>query len=147
MKKAIKANDKPAGKVYKQYKDYLEEENLSIVSEPDAVYATAFNDMVAVAHYDKDYAAGLLDVSYKTVSRYQKEKKKLSPLQSEYILKTIALFNKGSKVFDNEESFNRWLDKPAFGLGNKVPRKLITTVSGINHVIDELNRIAYGDLS
>jgi putative toxin-antitoxin system antitoxin component (TIGR02293 family) len=143
----MKAENKPAEKVYKLYANYLDNEEQSIVSEPQEVYATAFNDMVAVANYDKDFAADLLDVSYKTVTRYQKEKKKLSPLQSEYILKTIALFNKGNKVFGSEESFNRWLDKPAFGLGNKTPRKLITTVGGINYVIDELNRIAHGDLA
>ncbi len=143
----MKTENKPAEKVYKQYADYLDNEEQSIVSEPQEVYATAFNDMLSVANYDKDFAADLLDVSYKTVTRYQKEKKKLSPLQSEYILKTIALFNKGAKVFGSEESFNRWLDKPAFGLGNKVPRKLVTTVGGINYVIDELNRIAHGDLA
>jgi putative toxin-antitoxin system antitoxin component (TIGR02293 family) len=143
----MKKSTKPTEKVYKEYSSYLNDENLSVVSEPQAVYATAFNDMVAVANYDKDFAADLLDVSYKTVARYQNENKKLSPLQSEYILKTIALFNKGSKVFGDEESFSRWLDKPAFGLGNKIPRKLITTVGGINHTIDELNRIAHGDLS
>jgi putative toxin-antitoxin system antitoxin component (TIGR02293 family) len=133
--------------VYKQYSSYLKHEDQSIVSEPQEVYATAFNDMVAVTNYDKDFAADLLDVSYKTVTRYQKEKKKLSPLQSEYILKTIALFNKGNKVFGSEESFSRWLDKPAFGLGNIIPRKLITTVGGINFIIDELNRISHGDLA
>lgn len=143
----MKPVNKTTEKVYKQYSDYLEEENLNVVSEPQEVYASAFNDMVAVTNYDKDFAADLLDVSYKTVTRYQKEKKKLSPLQSEYILKTIALFNKGNKVFGTEESFSRWLDKPAFGLGNRIPRKLITTVSGINFIIDELNRIAHGDLA
>lgn len=143
----MKPVNKTTEEVYKQYSDYLEEENLSVVSEPQEVYASAFNDMVAVTNYDKDFAADLLDVSYKTVTRYQKEKKKLSPLQSEYILKTIALFNKGNKVFGTEESFSRWLDKPAFGLGNRIPRKLITTVSGINFIIDELNRVAHGDLA
>ena len=143
----MKGENKPAEKVYKQYASYLDDEEQSIVSEPQEVFATAFNDMLSVANYDKDFAADLLDVSYKTVTRYQKEKKKLSPLQSEYILKTIALFNKGNKVFGSEESFNRWLDKPAFGLGNKIPRKLVTTVGGINYVIDELNRIAHGDLA
>ena len=134
-------------KVFKEYMAYLGDEEMSIVSESVAVYATAFNDMVTVSDYDKDAAAGLLDVSYKTVTRYQKEKKKFSPLQSEYILKTIALFNKGNEVFGSTESFNRWLDKPAFGLGNRIPRTLIITVTGINHIIDELNRIAHGDLS
>ncbi len=136
-----------AEKVYKQYSHYIQQEESNILSEPAAIYATAFDDMISVSNYDKDFAADLLDVSYKTVARYQKEKKKLSPLQSEYILKTIVLFNKGNQVFGDKESFNRWLDKPSFGLGNRIPRAFITTVGGINFVIDELNRIARGDLS
>lgn len=136
-----------SSKVYKQYSTYIQQEEFNTLAEPQAIYATAFNDMVEVASYDKDFAADLLDVSYKTVTRYQKEKKKLSPLQSEYILKTIVLFNKGNQVFGTKESFNRWLDKPAFGLGNRIPRTFITTVGGINFIMDELNRIAHGDLA
>lgn len=134
-------------KVYKQYAGYITQDEFNTISEPEVIYAAAFDDMVAVSDYDKDFAADLLDVSYKTVTRYKKEKKKLSPLQSEYILKTIVLFNKGNQVFGNKESFNRWLDKPAYGLGNRVPRAFITTVGGINFIIDELNRIAHGDLA
>lgn len=134
-------------KVYKQYSDYIQQEEHDTLAEPQAIYASAFDDMITVSSYDKDFAAGLLDISYKTVSRYQREKKKLSPLQSEYILKTIVLFNKGNQVFGNKESFSRWLDKPAFGLGNRIPRAFTTTVGGINFIIDELNRIARGDLA
>jgi len=136
-----------ASKVYKQYSDFIQKEESNMLSEPEAIYATAFDDMISVSNYDKDFAADLLDVSYKTVARYQKDKKKFSPLQSEYILKTIVLFNKGNQVFGDQDSFNRWLDKPAFGLGNRIPRAFITTVGGINFVVDELNRIAHGDLS
>ena len=134
-------------KVYKMYQTHIEGERKNIISEPQVMYATSFNDMVEVAEYDKDFAAGLLDLSYKTVTRYQKEKKKFSPLQSEYIIKTITLFHKGDEVFGTTDSFKRWLDKPAFGLGNKIPRNIITTVSGINFVMDELNRIERGDLA
>jgi len=140
-------NINSADKVYKQYSSYIQQDESNLLSEPEAIYATAFNDMITVADYDKDFAADLLDVSYKTVTRYQKEKKKLSPLQSEYILKTIVLFNKGNQVFGDKDNFNRWLDKPAYGLGNRVPRAFITTVGGINFIIDELNRIAHGDLA
>jgi putative toxin-antitoxin system antitoxin component (TIGR02293 family) len=134
-------------KVYKMYQTHIDGEQQNIVSEPQVMYATSFNDMVQVADYDKDFAAGLLDLSYKTVSRYQKEKKTFSPLQSEYIIKTITLFHKGEEVFGTTESFKRWLDKPAFGLGNIIPRNIITTVSGINFVMEELNRIERGDLA
>lgn len=136
-----------ATKVYKQYSSYIQQQESNILAEPQAIYATAFDDMMSVSSYDKDFAADLLDVSYKTVARYKKEKKKFSPLQSEYILKTIVLFNKGNQVFGNKESFNRWLDKPAFGLGNRIPRAFIATVGGLNFIIDELNRIAHGDLA
>jgi putative toxin-antitoxin system antitoxin component (TIGR02293 family) len=134
-------------KLYKMYQTHIDGEQQNIVSEPQVMYATSFNDMVKVADYDKDFAAGLLDLSYKTVSRYQKEKKTFSPLQSEYIIKTITLFHKGEEVFGTTESFKRWLDKPAFGLGNIIPRNIITTVSGINFVMEELNRIERGDLA
>lgn len=136
-----------AATVYNRYKDYLSDEAQNIVSEPEVMYANSFNDMLTVANYDKDYAADLLDVSYKTITRYQKENKKLSPLQSEFILKTIVLYNKGEKVFGSSESFTNWLQKPAFGLGNKLPKAFITTVTGINYILDELNRIAHGDLA
>ena len=136
-----------AATVYKEYKNYLTDEAQNIVSEPEVMYATSFNDMLTVAKYDKDYAADLLDVSYKTITRYQKENKKLSPLQSEFILKTIVLYNKGEKVFGTNESFSNWLNKPAFGMGNRVPKTFITTVTGINYILDELNRIAHGDLA
>jgi putative toxin-antitoxin system antitoxin component (TIGR02293 family) len=134
-------------KVYKMYQTHIDGEQQNIVCEPQVMYATSFNDMVQVADYDKDFAAGLLDLSYKTVTRYQKEKKTFSPLQSEYIIKTITLFHKGEEVFGTTESFKRWLDKPAFGLGNIIPRNIITTVSGINFVMEELNRIERGDLA
>ena len=139
--------DENSTKVYKQYSNYIRQEESNILSEPEAIYATAFDDMISVSSYDKNFAADLLDVSYKTVARYKKDKKKFSPLQSEYILKTIVLFNKGNQAFGNKESFNRWLDKPAFGLGNRIPRTFISTVGGINFIIDELNRIMRGDLA
>ena len=62
-------------------------------------------------------------------------------------VKSILLFYKGEVVFGEADSFNRWLDKPAFGLGNKIPRNIITTVTGITFIMDELNRIERGDLA
>jgi putative toxin-antitoxin system antitoxin component (TIGR02293 family) len=136
----------PKEKVYKEYPTN-EDDFSSMVSEPAVVYASSFNDMVTVSNYDKEYAADLLDVSYKTITRYQKEKKKFSPLQSEYVLKTIALYKKGESVFGSTQSFKNWLSKPAFGLGNRIPNNFIPTITGINFIIDELNRIAHGDLA
>lgn len=143
----VKYNEMAKSKVQKDKEYPINEEFSSIVQEPSEVYATSFNTMVDASNYDKNYAASLIDVSYKTVTRYQKEKKKFSPLQSEYILKTIELYNKGKAVFGSTQSFKNWLAKPAYGLGNKIPQSLITTITGINYILDELGRIAHGDLA
>jgi hypothetical protein len=63
----------PKEKIYKEYPTN-EDDFSSMVNEPAVVYASSFNDMVRVSNYDKEYAADLLDVSYKTITRYQKEK-------------------------------------------------------------------------
>ncbi len=139
--------EKNKNKVYNTYKNALDEEEIFALQEPTELYATAFNDMVTVTNYDKDFAAELLDISYKTITRYQKEKKKFNPLQSEFVLKTIVLHNKGEKVFGSAQSFENWLSKPSFGMDGRVPNVFITTVTGINCIIDELNRISHGDLS
>ncbi len=60
-------------KMYEQYVSYIQHKEQNILVEPQAMYATSFNDMIKIANYDKDFAADLLDVSYKTVTRYHKK--------------------------------------------------------------------------
>jgi uncharacterized protein (DUF2384 family) len=45
------------------------------------------------------------------------------------------------------EEFNRWLRKPAHGLGGRIPEQLLNYISGIELVSRELTRIEYGDFS
>ena len=53
----------------------------------------------------------------------------------------------GIECFGNIESFNDWLEKPAYGLGFKIPKSLMETQEGVLLVEDELIRIAYGALA
>jgi putative toxin-antitoxin system antitoxin component (TIGR02293 family) len=57
------------------------------------------------------------------------------------------MHTKGQKVFGNPESFRRWLEKPAYGLDEQIPLDLLQTSGGIDLVMEELDRIAYGDLA
>ena len=59
----------------------------------------------------------------------------------------MALFRTGETVFGSAEAFRRWMDKPAYGLGDQVPFELLHTSGGIDLVMDEVVRIAYGDLA
>ena len=109
--------------------------------------ASAFYDLVKISGLANEELAGLLDLSYKTIQRYKKEGKQLNAQNSEQLLKMIALYQKAEEVFGDLESFNRWLRKPAIGLGNQVPLSFMQTSGGIDLIREELLRIEHGTLA
>lgn len=113
----------------------------------NGISVQAFFDLLAVSGLTKEELSSLLDISFKTIQRYQKEGKQLSALNSEQILNMITLYQKGEEVFGEIPSFDRWLRKPAFGLGNHIPLKLMQTSGGIDLIYEELQRIEHGILA
>lgn len=91
--------------------------------------------------------ADIMGISTKSIQRYQQQEHTLSATQTEFVLKIEQLYAIGQEVFGSVESFKHWMQKPAFGLGNKIPAKILTTISGINLVINQLMRIAHGVLA
>ncbi|MFD3001055.1 antitoxin Xre/MbcA/ParS toxin-binding domain-containing protein [Pontibacter toksunensis] len=91
--------------------------------------------------------ADILHITTKTLQSYKQSKKKLNPANSEQTLKLFALQMKGKEVFGAADAFRRWLEKPAYGLDGQVPLDLLETSGGIDLVMEELERIAYGDLA
>jgi putative toxin-antitoxin system antitoxin component (TIGR02293 family) len=113
----------------------------------EGIPVSAFFDLLEVTGLSKNELSGLLDISFKTIQRYQKENKKLSALNSEQILKMITLYQKAEEVFGEVASFNRWLRKPALGLGGQLPLRFMQTPGGIDLIYDELMRIEHGLLA
>jgi len=111
------------------------------------IEVSAFQDLLEVTGLSRDELAGLLGVSYKTIQRYQKEEKKMNAQNSEQLLKMIVLYQKAEEVFGDIDSFDRWLRKPAAGLGNQVPLSFMQTSGGIDLIHDELQRIEHGALA
>lgn len=129
-------------------KDYpLIEDEYHILEESAEVYATRFFDVAKSAGYKNEVFAELMDSSLKTFSRYKEKNKKLSATEGEKIIKMQIMFHWGEQVFGNMEAFKQWLDKPAFGLGNRVPFSLMKTITGIDVITNELKNIAYGNLA
>lgn len=118
-----------------------------VTQAQDGISANAFFDILTISGLSKEELSGLLDVSFKTIQRYQKEQKKLNALNSEQLLKMIGLYQKAEEVFGTIESFNRWLRKPAIGLGGKTPLSFMKTSGGIDLILEELYRIEYGLLA
>ena len=130
--------------------NYLVEEQqaLYIVSNSlKGVFAGSVDEVISLSGYDKTQIEQIMDTSYKTYSRYKKDKKRLNPDQSERILKLKSLFTFGITVFGSKESLAKWMQKPAFGLNNLVPNEAIKTSTGIDLVLNEITNIAYGNLA
>jgi putative toxin-antitoxin system antitoxin component (TIGR02293 family) len=121
------------------------ENNFALVNRAqNGISVSAFFDLLEISELTSSELSSLLNVSYKTMQRYQKENKKLSALNSEQVLKMIALYQKAEEVFGDLSSFNRWLRKPARGLGEQQPLQFMQTPGGIDLIREELLRIEFG---
>jgi len=89
----------------------------------------------------------IMGISTKSIQRYQQQENILSAAQTEFVLKIEQLYALGEEVFGNLQNFKGWMQKPAFGLGGKIPAEILHTISGINLVINQLMRIAHGVLA
>ena len=118
-----------------------------VFSALKGVPATQFFETADLTGYKREQLAQVFDTSLKTFQRYEREQKKLNPQDSEKVLKIMALFQNGESVFGSAAAFRRWMDKPAYGLGNQIPFSLLHTSGGIDLILDEVIRIEYGDLA
>jgi putative toxin-antitoxin system antitoxin component (TIGR02293 family) len=118
-----------------------------VLSANKGIQAKAFFDVASVSGIEKNQLAGILNVSLKSLIRYKQQNKKLSPGKSERVLKLIALYKKGQEIFSDVFEFRKWLEEPAYGLGNMIPIELLHTSGGIDLIMEELTRIEFGDLA
>lgn len=87
--------------------------------------------------------AGLLNVSYKTLSRKRKTDT-LNSVISSLLIEIANTTAKGLSVFENVEKFNRWLHKENNSLKGQKPFDLLNTPTGIKLVSQVLGRIEEG---
>ncbi len=103
-----------------------------------------FYDLATIAKLPEKVLAQLLDLSPRTISNYKDQKKALAPTQGEHLLKLIQLYEKGTELFGNVDEFNYWLQKP-FWDSKQTPADWIITPGGVDLVLDELVKMAFGD--
>jgi putative toxin-antitoxin system antitoxin component (TIGR02293 family) len=106
--------------------------------KPDLFYS--FAEAIKVSNKE---LAGMLNLSARTLSNYQQIHKSLEPVQGEHLLKLIALYNKGIDLFSSIDEFNHWLNKPFWNAEEK-PADWLITPGGVDLVVQELDRLAYG---
>lgn len=89
----------------------------------------------------------ILNMSLRSIQRYNKEKKSFDRMQSERILEIGIVYNRGIEVFGDKDKFNLWLDSPNIAIGGTKPKELFDSSFGINLILDELTRIEHGVLA
>lgn len=87
--------------------------------------------------------SALLPISERTIQRYTSEKQ-LSKGISDHLLQIARIYAKSVEVFEHKEHAVSWLKTPCPALGNLRPLDLLDTYSGVELVLNELNRIDYG---
>jgi putative toxin-antitoxin system antitoxin component (TIGR02293 family) len=140
---AIKASE-----IFAKYERKIKDSIAIVKSSREGVGTEIFFDLVALSDLNKESLADeLLGISLKTILRYAREGKPLLPRHAESALKLMALYKKGVEIFGNKQHFNRWLQKPAIGLGGQIPMELLGMTTGIDLVLEELVRIEFGALA
>ena len=85
----------------------------------------------------------LINISSRTIHNYKEQHKPLDPIQSEHLLKLIALYGRGEEIFGNVDEFIYWLQKPFWNSKEK-PFDWLNTPGGVDLVMDELGRLSHG---
>lgn len=85
-----------------------------------------------------------LGLARRTVARRIQEKKPLSAVESERLVRLTRVFAAARQVLGSDEKARRWMFKPSRALGGEVPLELLDTDIGASAVFDELGRIEHG---
>ena len=104
-------------------------------------------DFLELSGFTQDEFQETFKTTVKTIQNHVTRELMLDAALSEKLLKSFALFDKGAEIFGSATDFHRWLNMPAYGLGNQMPFTLMDTITGIQLIEEELIRIEFGDLA
>ncbi|MFC5283808.1 antitoxin Xre/MbcA/ParS toxin-binding domain-containing protein [Pedobacter alpinus] len=143
----------------------IQEDSLNVVEEMLVPYQTYFespvnrlqvikgglsskslNDLLLISGSTRFDMAKNLDLTEPTLRKHLGNPKELSTSLSEHVLFLLELYDKGIDTFGSIDNFKNWLPQHNIGIGAK-PSDLLDSITGINIVINELNRIDHGILA
>lgn len=141
------ANTKKSERILAKYERCFSTDIALITHSKKGLRPQAVYDFITLTQCPVTDIEKTLNKTLKTFSSYKKNQTSLDPVISEKLLKIFSLYAKGQVIFGNIEELNKWMERPAFGLGNLIPRELLDTITGIDLIAEELTRIAHGDLA
>jgi putative toxin-antitoxin system antitoxin component (TIGR02293 family) len=109
--------------------------------------AKAALDFLSLSGFTQNEFQETFKTTVKTIQNHVMRKLSLDAALSEKLLKSFALYDKGTALFGSANNFHQWLHTPAYGLGNQQPFTLMDTITGMQLIEEELIRIEYGALA
>ena len=93
----------------------------------------------------QDKLAHLLDVTPKTLKKYEDGESKMKRHTQEHGLMLLSLLEHGKKTFGSFELFNEWLLRKNQLLDFNAPLDYLGSISGVLFIENRLTNLAYGD--
>lgn len=148
-KKTLKVSE-PVAAIYQKAKMSVEDilrVDLADLDEPlsrldtfrSGLDKSSFESFKALSGLDYETLADALGVSAKTLQR----KEVFDTGQSEKLYQLADLYAIGITYF-GRDGFRRWMERPLFSLGNRVPLDLIDVSEGISLLKTEIMRLQHG---
>jgi len=128
------------------YAEFLANKLLLISIIRKGVPYSFFDLIQQITPFDEADWANFLDISTKSLHRYNESAKHFKPIQTEKIIEMAEVTNIGLEVFGGMQKLKLWLDTPNYALGNLKPMELLKDSYGKEMVVSELTRINYGIL-
>ena len=98
-----------------------------------------------ISGYRNEELAALVGITHRTIRNKKNNEELFNIAQTERLRKLNLLFEEGNEIFNNKDQFNKWLQKPSYGLDYNIPSELLKQPGGLDKVMNELNSIKYGD--
>jgi putative toxin-antitoxin system antitoxin component (TIGR02293 family) len=93
---------------------------------------------------NKSEYATLIGANLRSIQRKQQASGTLSPASSEHALILAEMVRQADEYFQDHEATLRWLNRPSTALGKCSPLSICDTVTGINLIMEEINKLKYG---
>ena len=144
--KAAETQSPMAEEILEHYQVYYKSPFAKLKAIRRGLEADAIKDFLRLTGITQIDLAQVLSLTEPTLRKYIREGKELNQGVSEHILQLFELFDKGMDTFGSLEQFKNWLPHHNIGI-NARPIDLLDTITGINIVMIELQRIDYGILA
>jgi putative toxin-antitoxin system antitoxin component (TIGR02293 family) len=121
------------------------EDYLEVVYQVDkGVSIRKFDMLLEKSGLQKQVLAGLLGLDPRTIDNYRKQNKKFGALEGELLIKLDNLFMFSGSIFQSMDDFRQYLEVPAYAFDQRKPIDFLNTCSGVDLVMQALQRIAHG---